>query len=67
MGLAVWVFAREVEEVYAGEDGEEAAEEGDCVDSVGCVEALEENERCDEGAGGEGDIVERVDTVGLIS
>lgn len=29
---AVGVFAREVEEVYAGEDDEEAAEEGDGVD-----------------------------------
>jgi len=41
---AVRVFAREVQEVDAGEDCEEAAEEGDGVDGVGCVEAGEEDE-----------------------
>jgi len=58
------VLAREVEEVDAGEDGEEAAEEGDGVDCVGGVEALEEDEGGAEGAGGEGYVVEGVDTKG---
>lgn len=42
--MAVGVFAREVEEVDAGEDCEEAAEEGDGVYGVGGVEAAEEDE-----------------------
>ena len=41
---AVGVFAREVEEVDAGEDREEAAKEGDGVNGVGGVEAAEEDE-----------------------
>lgn len=36
---AVGVGAREVEQVYTGEDDEEAAEEGDGVDGVGGVES----------------------------
>lgn len=57
---AVWIFAREVEEVDAGEDGQEAAEERDGVDDVGCVEASEQDEGREEGAGREGDVVEGV-------
>ena len=60
--FSVWVFAREIEEVDAGEDDEEAAEEGDCVYGGGGVEALEEEEGGEEGAGCEGDVVERVYT-----
>lgn len=56
------VFAREVEEVNAGEDCEETAQKRDGVDGVASVEASEEDEGCDEGAGGEGDVVQRVDT-----
>lgn len=61
---AVGVFAREVEEVDAGEDDEEAAEQGDGVDGGGGVEALEEEAGGDEGACGEGDVVEGVDAGG---
>lgn len=61
VAVAVGVVAREIEEVYAGEDDKESAEEGYCVYSGCGVEALEEEERCDEGAGGEGYIVKRVD------
>ena len=63
---AVGVFAREVEEVDAGEDDEEAAEQGDGVDGGGGVEALEEEAGGDEGAGGEGDVVEGVDAGGRL-
>jgi hypothetical protein len=44
VAVAVGVVAREVEEVDAGEDDEEAAEKGDCVYGRGGVEALEEEE-----------------------
>lgn len=64
MSVAVGVVAREVEEVYAGEDDEEAAEQGDGVDGGGGVEALEEEAGGDKGAGGEGDVVEGVDASG---
>jgi hypothetical protein len=67
VAVALGVFAREVEEVDAGEDDEEAAEKGDCVYGVAGVEALEENKRCDEGAGGKGDVVQRIYTGGLAS
>jgi len=63
---AFGVFAREVEEVDAGEDDEEAAEQGDGVDCVGGVEALEEDEGGAEGAGCEGYVVEGVDTKGRV-
>lgn len=59
----VGVFARKVEEVYAREDDEESAEEGNCVDGVCGIEAAEEKEGRDEGAGGEGNVVEGIDTV----
>jgi len=52
-----------VKEVYAGEDDEETAEEGDCIDWVGSVEAAEEDEGCTKGGSGEGNIVEGVDSV----
>jgi hypothetical protein len=57
---AVGVFAGEVQKVDAGEDGEEAAEERDGIYGVGSVEAAEEDEGGDEGAGGECYVVERV-------
>ena len=59
---AVRVFAGEVEQVDAGEDDEEATEEGDGVDGVGCVEAPEEDKGGAEGCCGEGNIVEGVHT-----
>jgi hypothetical protein len=63
---AVGVFSREIEEVDAGKDDEEAAEQGDGVYGGGGVEALEEEAGGDEGAGGEGDVVEGVDAGGRL-
>jgi hypothetical protein len=63
VAVAVWVFAAEVEEVDAGEDDEEAAEEGEGVDGGGGVEAAEEDEGGDEGEGCEGYVVEGVDAM----
>lgn len=51
--LAIGVFTGKIEKVDAGEDREEAAEEGDGVDRVGGVEAAEEDEGGDECAGRE--------------
>jgi hypothetical protein len=62
---AVGVFAGEVEEVDAGEDDEEAANEGDGVDGVCRVEAAEEDEGGDEGESRKCDIVEWVDAAPL--
>jgi hypothetical protein len=53
----VRVFAREVEEVHAGKNYEKAAEERDCVNGVGGVESLEEDETCAESCRCEGDVV----------
>ena len=61
--VAIGVLTREVEEVYAGEDDEEAAEQRDGVDSRRSVEALEKQAGCDEGASGESHVVERVHAV----
>lgn len=60
--VAFGVLTREVEEVNAGEDCEETAQKRNGVDSVAGVEASEEDEGCDEGAGGEGHVVQRIDT-----
>ena len=60
---ALGIFAREVEQVDAGEDDEEAGEERDGVDGGGGVEAAEEDEAGDEGEGGEGNVIEGVDAV----
>lgn len=59
----VWRFglARDVEQVDAHEDDKEAAEERDGVDAAGGVEPLEEDGGGDNSAGGETDIVDRVD------
>ena len=54
--------SREVQEIYAREDDEETAEQGDGVDCGCSVEALEEEARSDEGTGREHDVVEGVDT-----
>jgi len=56
------IFARKIEKVDTGEDGKEATKEGNGVDGVARVEALEEDEGGDESAGGESDIVQGVDT-----
>lgn len=61
---AVGVVPAEVEEVDARKGDEEAADEGEGADHVGCVEAVEEDEGRAEGGGGEGDVVERVDAGG---
>ena len=61
---AVGIVAGQVEQVDAGEDDEEAAEEGDCVYGGGGVEALEQKAGCDEREGREGYVVEGVDAAG---
>jgi hypothetical protein len=63
MSVAVRIVAREVEEVDAGEDDEETAEKRDCVDGGCGVEALEQKERCNEGASGKCYVVEGVDAI----
>lgn len=55
----VRVAAREIEKINAAENDEEAAEEGDSVDGVGSVEALEEDEGGTEGGGCKGYVIER--------
>lgn len=55
--LPVRVAARQIEEVNAAENYEEAAEEGDSVDGVGSVETLEEDEGGTEGGGCEGYVI----------
>ena len=60
------VFAREIEKINTSEDCEETAQKRYRVDSVAGVEASEEDEGCDKSAGGEGDVVQRVDT-GMVS
>lgn len=65
-GSPVGVFAREVQQVDATEDDEEAAEEGYGVYRVGGVEASKEDEGGDEGEGREGYVVEWVDP-GVVS
>jgi hypothetical protein len=60
---AVRIFARKVEEVDAGEYGQETAEQGDGIDRIGGVEASEEDKGGHECESRECDIVERVDTV----
>lgn len=55
--LAVRVAAGEVEQINPCEDDKETAEERDCVDSVGGVEALEEEERGTENGCGESHVV----------
>ena len=62
---AVWVLPREVEQVNAREDDEEAGEEGNGVHGVGGVEAAEEDEGGAEGGGREGDVVEGVNAMAL--
>lgn len=57
MAVAFWVFARQIEEIDTSEDCEKTTKERDCVDGIAGVEALEEDEGCDEGAGGESDVV----------
>jgi hypothetical protein len=63
VSVAVGVVAREVEEVYTGEDDEETTKERNRVYGGRSVKALEEEEGCDECAGGEGYVVKWVDTV----
>jgi hypothetical protein len=50
-------FARELEEVHADEDDDEADEEGYRVHRIVGVEALEENERCDDGGCREANVI----------
>lgn len=59
--MAVGVTSRQVEKIDASEGDEEAAEQRECVDRVGRVEAAKEDEGCAQGSRGEGDVVQRVD------
>lgn len=54
---------RKVEQIYAGENDEEGAEEGCCFGGVCHVEALEQNERCCKDGGGKGNVVYRSHTM----
>lgn len=60
---AVGVPAGDVEQVDAGEDYEEAGEQGEGVDGVGGVEAAVEDEGGAEGGGCEGYVVEGVNSI----
>lgn len=62
VGVALWILARNVQEVDSGEDGEEAAKERDGVYSVAGIEAPEEDKGRDKGESGKSHVVERVDT-----
>jgi hypothetical protein len=61
--IAIGILAGEVKEVDSTKDDKEAAEEGDCINGGGGVEALEEETRCDECACCEGDVVQGIDAV----
>jgi hypothetical protein len=63
--VAVGIVAREIEEVDTGEDDEESAEQRDCVYSRCGVEALEKQERRDEGTSREAYIVEGIHTINV--
>lgn len=56
------VASREVEQVHSSKGDEETTDERKSIHSVRCVEALEEDEGGAKGRGGEGYVVERVDT-----
>lgn len=53
----VRVFPRQIKQIDASEDGEEATEERDGVDRIGGIETAEEDERRDQGKGRECHIV----------
>lgn len=53
-------LARELEEMHADEDGDKAYDEGQGVHRGIGVEALEENEGCNDSGRREADVVKRV-------
>jgi len=55
--MTVGIAAGEIEQVDAGEDNQEAAEEGEGVHRVGGIEAAEEDERRTECSSGKRDVV----------
>lgn len=61
-GVAVWIMSGQVEKVHAGEDDEEATQQGYRVHSIRGIETLEEDERRAQGRGGKRNVVEGVDT-----
>ena len=61
------IVTRKVEEIDSREDYQEATEERNCVDRVGCVEALEKDEGCDECASCECHVIKRIYTVGTLA
>ena len=60
---AVGVAAAQVEQVDAGEGDEEAGQQREGVHGIGGVETAEEDEGGAESGGGEGHVIQRVDTV----
>lgn len=60
---AVGVMPGKVEQIYSREDDEESTEQGDCVDRIGGVEPLEENERSAKRSRRERNVVEGIDTM----
>lgn len=56
-------MSRKVQEIYTGKDDEESTEKGKRVDGICRVEPLEEDERGAQRGGGEGHIIEGVDSV----
>lgn len=61
--VSVRIVPREVQQVDAREDDQEATEQRDRVHGFGGVEALEEDEGGTQRGGGESDIVQRVHAV----
>lgn len=57
---AVRVVSGEVEEIHAGEDDQEPAQQGDRIHGIGGVEPLKEDERGTQGGSGKRNIVEGV-------
>jgi hypothetical protein len=56
-------LTRNVEQIYTHENDKETAEKRNGVHTTGGVEALEENGRSNDRAGGKSDIVDWIDTV----
>lgn len=59
----IWVGSRDVEEVDASEDYEEAGEQRQCVDGIGCVEAAIKDEGSAKGRCRKCYVVDGIDTV----
>ena len=60
---AIWIIAGEIEQIDTGKDDEETAQQRDGVNSRRRVEALEKEERSNEGTRGERYVVKGIDTM----